>query len=201
VRKARGRRRLAQLREAPLNFDPADLDRPGWHVDERIEPLPSERPGEPEPRGAWEIARNLMQGYGFADPSIVRAEYDPRSPLEGRTMLLEVRFLGLHIFAGVRVADVYERIELIAGREALVWGWNYRTLAGHFEQGEMDWQVVKWQESGEVAFRIRARSRHSSDPSPLIRVGLRLFGRREQLRFYQRTSMRMRRLTEKALSA
>ncbi len=31
----------------------------------------------PRPRRSCEIARRLMRGYEFADPSIVRAFYDP----------------------------------------------------------------------------------------------------------------------------
>jgi len=33
-----------------------------------------------------------MRGYEFADPSIVRAFYNPEAPLEGRNMLLTFGF-------------------------------------------------------------------------------------------------------------
>ena len=199
------RRALDRLAERPLNFDPSDL--PGrdggadWQVDRRLQPLQPEEPGDPVRGGTWEAARRLMRGYGFADPSIVRAHYDPEAPLEGRDMLLEVRFLGLRIRAGCRVSEVYDRTEDVRGRQARVWGWSYRTLKGHFEQGEMHWEVLKWPQTGEVAFRIHAVSRRARDPNPLVRIGFRIFGRREQLRFYDSTCERMRMLTEAAVGA
>jgi uncharacterized protein (UPF0548 family) len=194
-------RRLARLRGAPLNFDPAELaEHPErWAHDERVQPLPAEPPGPPQPRGSWEIARRLMRGYEFADPSIVRAHYDRTLPLEGRDMLLEVRFRGLAIHAGCRITEVFERTQQLAGRPVCVWGWSYATLRGHFEQGEMSWEALKWPDTGDVAFRVRARSRPSRDPNLIVRLGYRLLGRHEQLRFYDSTCRRPRRLTEEAL--
>ena len=197
----RTRRALLRLRDAPLNFERADLvERPElWTRDERVQPLPSEPPGPPLAHGSWEIARRLMRGYEFADPSMVRAHYDPELPLEGRDMLLEVRFHGLAIHAGCRITEVFARMREVAGRPVRVWGWSYATLRGHFEQGEMSWEALKWTDTGEVAFHIRACSRRSDDAHPIARLGFRLFGRREQLRFYDSTCVRMRRLTEEAL--
>jgi uncharacterized protein (UPF0548 family) len=197
----RARRALERLHGAPLNFDPAELTKhpERWTRDERLQTLPAEPPGRPHPRGTWEIARRLMRGYEFADPSIVRAHYDPDLPLQGRDMLLEVRFGRLAIHAGCRITEVFERTEQIAGRPVLASGWSYATLRGHFEQGEMTWEALKWPDSGEVAFRVRARSRSSRDPNPLVQIGFRIFGRHQQLRFYDSTCRRMRRLTEEAL--
>jgi uncharacterized protein (UPF0548 family) len=196
------RRALAELRHAGLNFDPAQSEQftpeRGWHLDDRSEPLPAEPPGPPLPSGSWEIARRLMRGYKFADPSIVRAFYDPDAPLEGRDMLLELRFLGLRFPAGVRVGRVYDETREVAGRELRVWGWSYRTLEGHLEQGEMHWEVRKWLDSGEVEFRIHAHSRRAEIDNPLVRMGFRLFGRREQLHFIRGTCERMRRFVEEA---
>ena len=199
----RARRALLRLEGAPLNFDPAELaehpDR--WTADERLQPLPPEPPGPPQPDGSWDVARRLMQGYEFTEPSIVRAYYDAALPLAGREMLLEVRFHGLSIHAGCRITDVFERAGQEAGRPVCSWGWSYATLRGHFEQGEMTWEVLKWTDTGEVAFRIRAHSRRSRDPNPFVRLGFRLIGRHEQLRFYDSTCLRVRRLTEEALRA
>jgi hypothetical protein len=143
-----------------------------------------------------------MLGYEFADPSIVRAFYDPDEPLEGRTMLLELRFRGLLRFhVGTRVAEVYDEERCRDGRRARIWGWAYRTLEGHLEKGEMDWQVWKWLDSGEVQFRIHAYSRQAADPNPIVRLGFRLFGRREQLAFFHSTLRRMALLTATALRA
>jgi uncharacterized protein (UPF0548 family) len=106
-----------------------------------------------------ERARDLMLDYEFADPSIVRAVYAPDSPLEGRDMLLEVRFLGLRFRVGVRVAGVVDETSEADGRTARVWGWSYRTLQGHLEMGQMDYEVWKWLDSGDVQFRIHVVSR------------------------------------------
>lgn len=196
---------LRELRDAPVNFVPPDGGWPrrgdGWNLDERVQPLPAEQPGPPEPEGSWEMARRLMRGYEFADPSIVRAFYDPGHGLEGRDMLLELRFRGLRFHAGVRVASVYEETRRAGGREGRVWGWSYRTLEGHLECGEMHWQVWKWIDSGQVDFAIRSFSRRAKIPNPLVRLGFALFGRREQLRFLDSTCERMRALTEAALDA
>ncbi|MFZ0042518.1 MAG: hypothetical protein WAK93_14495, partial [Solirubrobacteraceae bacterium] len=74
------RRRLAALADKPVNFDPDSIDLadppPGWNVDDRRQRLPAESPGDPVGDGSWEIARQLIRGYEFADPSMVRAFYD-----------------------------------------------------------------------------------------------------------------------------
>jgi len=194
-------RRLERLRHRGVNFDPSGEHGPaqGWRVDRLCQALPGEPPGEPLPDGSWEIARRLMSGYEFADPSIVRATYDPDEPLDGRTMLLELRFRGLRFHVGVRVARVYEELRTEGDRSARVWGWAYRTLEGHLEQGEMAWEVWKWLEAGEVQFRIHAYSRRATDVNPILRLGFRLFGRREQVAFLRSTQRRMVLLTEAAL--
>lgn len=200
---SRKARALDRLSNAPLNFDPSDLGEEGkgahWNYDESLQALPSEAPGPPARDGSWQVASALMRGYGFADPSMVRGHYDPDAPLEGRTLLLVVRFWGLRFFVGCRVADVYERTEAIGGARAHVWGWSYRTLEGHFEQGELHWAVLKDLDTGEVSFRIHSWSRRAPGGNPIARMGFRLFGRRQQLRFYERTCERMLRLTEEGL--
>src|SRR5215210_7787620 len=56
-------------------------------------------------------------------------------------------------------------------------------LRFHVGQGQMDWQIWKWLDSGEVEFRIQAFSKQASGGNPIVRLGFRLFGRREQLKF------------------
>lgn len=197
-------RRLAALAHAPVNFDPAalDLDSPptGWHVDDRCQPLPPEPPGDPVPYGSWDVACRLIQGYEFADPSLVRAHYDRDAPLQGRTMLLELRALNLvSIHVGVRVADVYDEVRTRDARDARVFGWAYRTLQGHVEMGQMDWQVWKWLDTGEVQFRVYAVSRTAPIANPVIRLGFWLLRGHERSVFLDSTETRMRSLTEVAL--
>jgi uncharacterized protein (UPF0548 family) len=196
----RPEQRLSELRRRGYNFDPGRLDAYDWRVDDLSRPLPSEPPGPPVAGGSFEVARRLMLGYEFADPSIVHAFYDPDEPLEGRTMLLELRFAGLLRFhVGTRVSAIYDEHRTVGARTARVWGWAYRTLAGHLEQGQMDWQVWKWLDNGAVEFRIHAFSRPAPDPNVIVRLGFRLFGRREQKAFLHSTLRRMQGLTSAAL--
>ena len=200
----RVRRRLAGLSQRPLNFDPralrdADPDG-GWTITDLCQALPPEPPGIPVSGGSWEAARRLMQGYEFADPSIVRAYYDPAAPLEGRNMLLKLQALGVAwLFVGVRVGEVYDETRSTRSGEARVWGWNYRTLDGHVEMGQMDWEVWKWLENGAVEFRVHAVSRPAPIANPIVRIGFHLVRRRERDTFLESTKLRMRTFTELAL--
>jgi len=163
----------------------------GWRIDDYCQPLPGEPPGPPAPTGTWERARQLMRDYEFADPAIVRAIYRRDSPLEGRDMLLEVRFWGLRFRVGVRVSGVIDETRDFDGRQARVWGWSYATLQGHLEMGQMDYEAWKWLDTGAVEFRIHVVSRSSRIGNPIIRLGFRIFGRREQVRFARRACERM----------
>jgi uncharacterized protein (UPF0548 family) len=191
---------LRALHDKRLNFDLAVRDamtgESGWNVDDYRQPLPPEPPGPPLPGGTWETARELMLDYEFADPKIVRAVYAPDSPLEGRDMLLEARFLGLRFRFGVRVAGVVDSTCEAEGRTVRVWGWSYRTLQGHLEMGQMDYEVWKWLDSGEVEFRIHVVSRPARIPNPIVRLGFRIFGRGQQVRFARRACERMACLLE-----
>jgi uncharacterized protein (UPF0548 family) len=197
-------RRLAELARRKVNYDPdrLNLDDPprGWAVDTRRQQLPSEAPGDPVPGGPWEIAARLIRGYEFADPSLVRARYDPDAPLLGRDMVLQLRALGLvSVYVGVRVAVVWDETRQEDGRDARVWGWAYRTLEGHVEQGQMGWQVWKWLDSGEVEFRAHAVSRTAKIANPVLWVGFHLLKRYERHLYLDSTDRRMRELTARAL--
>jgi uncharacterized protein (UPF0548 family) len=168
----------------------------GWNVDDVRKALPAEPPGDPVPGGSWETARRIARNYDFAEPSIVEGIFERDEPLEDRTMLLILHFHGLRIPVGVRVGDVYDEHGELDGQPGRVFGWNYRTLEGHVESGQMDWQVWKFPDSGEVLFRIHSFSRRARRGNPLLRLGFRFIGRREQLRFLKLTSERMARLTE-----
>lgn len=200
---AAARRMLDELHDKALNFELGDRSRftpdTGWKVDEYRQPLLPERPGDPVPGGSWEIARDLMRNYEFADPAIVRAVYDPDRPLEERDMLLEAPFLGLRFRFGVRIGGVRDEAREVDGRRARVWGWNYRTLQGHLEMGQMDYEVWKWLDSGEVEFRTCRFSRRARVGNPVVRLGLWLFGRHQQVKFARHACRRMASLTEAAL--
>jgi uncharacterized protein (UPF0548 family) len=198
-------RALAELGRRQLNFDPSRrgeyTPENGWYADDVRRVLPPEPPGDPVPGGSWETARRIARNYDFAEPSIVQGVFDRDEPLEERTMLLILRFQRLRVLVGVRVGEVYDELRELDGRTGRVFGWNYRTLEGHVEKGQMDWQVWKFVDSGEVLFRIHSFSRPAGDGNLLVRIGFRLVGRLEQLRFLELTAERMARLTEERISA
>lgn len=187
------------LRGRPVNFEPIEWERavadPTWHVDQRRTELPAEAPGPPQPGGSFEVARDLLRNYGVADPALVRAVYDEASPFEGRDMLLVGRFYGLRFPMGVRVGGVFDGADEVDGVPVHRFAWHYRTLEGHMERGQMDYEVVKYLEDGRVEFRTAAYSQRGPIRNPIVRTGFALFGRWTQLQFYVRASERMRTLT------
>jgi uncharacterized protein (UPF0548 family) len=194
---------LDALRDLPVNFtQPSEDERNpahGWRVDDMVEPLPPEPSGPPVEGGSWQVARKLMDDYQLADPNRVRATYDQDAPLAGREMLLRIRYLGVPVTVGVRVGEVYDETRELGGRSSRVFGWDYRTLEGHFEEGQMHYEIWKWLDDGSVEFRLHAFSRPARSGPLLLRLGFRLFGRKHQLRFYREVCRRARRLTEAQL--
>jgi uncharacterized protein (UPF0548 family) len=190
---------LAALAGKSYNFDPDQhghfTDANGWTIDDYLQPLPPEPPGPPVPGGSFEVARRLVRDYAFADPAIVRAIYAESSPFERRDLLLEGRFYGLRFHLGVRVGGLVDEELAVEGRPLRRWGWSYRTLQGHLEMGQMDYEVRKWLDRGGVEFRIHAVSRPAHIPNPVIRLGFRLFGRWVQRRFARHACQRMARFT------
>jgi hypothetical protein len=188
---------LREIGRWEVNFDPESLPDAAtgaWHVDDYCVSLPGEAPGGPVSGGPFEIARRLMTDYEFADPSMVRAHYDPDEPLLGRNMLLQIRFFAIHLHVGVRVSQIFDEVRDSEGRKARIWGWAYQTLGLHLERGQMDYQVWKWLDSGGVEFRIHAASVLDRIPNPILNVGFRLIGRREQIMFARRCGVRMQAL-------
>jgi uncharacterized protein (UPF0548 family) len=191
--------RLARLARLGVNFTPisweeADAD-PAWRADRRRLELPPEPPGPPVEGGPFAVARVLLWTYEVADPALVRAVYDAAAPLEGRDMLLVGRFAGLRFPMGVRVGGVVDGPDGEDGAATHRFAWHYRTLEGHLERGQMDYEVVKDVESGRVSFRMAAYSQPGDIANPVVRAGFAVFGRRTQLRFYARALARMGRLT------
>ena len=80
-----------------------------------------------------------------------------------------------------------------------VWGWSYGTLEGHVERGQMEFAVWKWLDDGAVEFRIHVVSRRATVGNPLVRLGFRLVGRRQQVRFARRACERMAELVEREI--
>lgn len=194
------RRALDDLHARTLNYDEAaGFADAGWMADDYCQPLPAEGPGPPEPGGPWEAAARLLRDYEFADPAMIRAVYHPDRPLEKRDMLLEARFWGLRFRFGVRVGGLVDETRTVDGRAVRVWGWSYRTLQGHLEMGRMAFEVWKWLDTGEVEFHTCRVSRHAGVGNPVVRLGLHVFGRRQQVKFARRACERMAVLTAAAL--
>lgn len=196
----RAKRALDRLHDRPLNYDPgaseADRAAAGWHIDDYAVDLPREAPGPPVPHGSFQVARGCLEDYEFADPDIVRAVYRSDVALEDRNILLEARFYGLRFLLGLRVGGVIDGVEEVDGRRTHRFGWNYRTLQGHLEMGQMDFEVRKVASTGAVSFRIHAFSRPAEVANPIVRLGLRLFGRHMQRRFAARALERMQHLVQ-----
>ena len=178
----------------PMSWAEADAD-PAWQADRQHTELSVEPPGPPQPGGPFEVACGLLRSYEVADPALVRAVYDAAAPLDGRDMLLVGRFLGLRFPMGVRVGGVVDGPDEVAGIPAHRFAWHYRTLEGHLERGQMDYEVVKYLEDGRVQFRLSAYSQRGPIHNPVVRAGFTLFGRSTQIRFYARALQRMRSLT------
>jgi uncharacterized protein (UPF0548 family) len=168
-----------------------------WHRDALAQELVGEAPGDPEPGGSWAVARRLLTEYRVADPAMVRARWRGEALL-GREMELKLRFRRLlWVRAHVRVRRVWDEER----DGARVFGYEYETLPGHIETGVMDYEVYKWLADGRVEFRLHARSRPSGEGPWWARVGFRLVGRREQVRFYYRCCSRIAELVAAELGA
>jgi uncharacterized protein (UPF0548 family) len=202
-RSGKDERALAALADRPGNLSPGALNEPidptRWRVDEFVEELPHEKPGDPEPGGTWEVAKRMMDDYQLADPRIVEGIFDRTSPLSGRDMLLKIHYGPLRFEVGVRVGEASEDTVELDGRPLLRYGWSYRTLQGHFEEGEMRYELRKWLDTGDVEFRVHGASRAARSGPLIPRLGFRLVGRPQQLRFYRQVCRRAKRLTEAQL--
>jgi uncharacterized protein (UPF0548 family) len=202
---AAARSLLNTLHARAVNFDVDQREHMtaerGWHVDDYCAGLGTEHPGPPVEQGPWAVACGLLRDYEFADPAIIPVVYHHDGPLEDRDMVLGARFWGLRFHLGVRVGGVNDRLTEVDGRPVRLWGWNYRTLQGHLESGQMDYEVWKWLDTGEVEFRIHVVSRAARIPNPVIRLGFRVFGRPMQVRFARRALERMQQLVAAELVA
>lgn len=193
--------RLEALGKLALNLD---LERReeftaanGWHLDAYEADLPSEAPGEPLTRGAFNAAAAVLREYRFPPPDLITGIFVADTPLEQRVMLLRARFLIFTFYFGVRVNAVID--ELRPQTQERIWGYRYATLEGHFERGQIEFLIVKHLPTGTVQFRISAFSKTGVIRNPFYKLGFALFGRRLQVRFSRESLKRMQHLVAEAL--
>ena len=196
--------RLESYTNAGYNFD---LERTheytreaGWNVDDHETELPLEAPGPPEAHGSWAAAREVLRNYTFPPPGLITGIFLPDQPLEKRVMVLRGRFLLFTFWFGVRIGGVTdERRTLENGQQEQVWGYNYRTLEGHFERGQIDFMVHKNLTTGRVVFRIHSFSQTGRISNPFYWLGFKLFGRMLQKRFSRESQKRLKAQVEEML--
>lgn len=189
--------RLRELDRLPFNYDASQYasDQPGWNHDSYQTQLPSEPPGTPIENGTFARAKQVLIDYRFPDPNRIKGHFDVDSPLAGRTMLLEGKFLWLTVEFGVRIVKVIDRTSTDDQQNPVTeFGYAYRTLQDHWEIGEILFQVVKQHDTGRIDFLIDAYSKPDRIANPFYRLGFRLLGRRLQTQFAGRCLERMKSL-------
>lgn len=160
----------------------------GQHFSEALIAL--EPHGPPASDGPFERARPLVEGYVFSDPRIVTGHFDPRAPLLGRAMLLELQVLGVRYLCGVRVSAVRDH----RGDDESVFAFRYHTVPPHIESGAEWFLLTKRHDTGEVRFRIQAMWRPGQFPNWWSRVGFEVLARRRQRAWHRLAHLRLRSL-------
>ncbi|MCC3158032.1 DUF1990 domain-containing protein [Hymenobacter sp. 15J16-1T3B] len=195
--------RLESYREAKVNYD---LDRvheytaaTGWRLDDYHTELPAEPPGPPVPGGSFEAAKQVLLNYSFPPPDLITGIFVPDQPLAERVMLLRAHFLFFTFWFGVRIGGVTDERQDAPDGPEQVWGYNYRTLEGHFEKGQITFTVHKNLTSGKVRFQVKAYSQPDRIKNIFYRIGFKLFGRSLQRKFARGSMQRMRMLVGEAL--
>ncbi|ACO45805.1 DUF1990 domain-containing protein [Deinococcus deserti] len=198
------RARLEAYAQARANFDTTRVhecsEETGWRVDNYEQELPAEPPGEPLPGGSFMAAQQVLRNYSFPPPNLITGVFVPETPLEQRVMVLRGRFLIFTFWFGVRIGGVVNEIRALPdGSREAVWGYNYYTLEGHFERGQIEFTVHKHLGTGRVMFRIHAVSQTGHISNLFYRVGFRIFGRFLQRRFSHESMRRVREQVEDML--
>lgn len=201
---ARQQARLAAYTNTGYNFDPERLAdytaATGWRVDDYETELPAEAPGPPVAHGSWAAAREVLRRYSFPPPDLISGIFLPDQPLEQRVMVLQAKFLGFSFWFGVRIGSVTDEVRALPdGRQEQVWGYNYRTLEGHFERGQIEFMVHKDLRTGRVWCHIHAVSQTGRIRNPFYWLGFRLFGRPLQVRFSRQSLQRLKEQVEQML--
>ncbi len=186
---------LAALAERPATVGsiPAEpTPTPGWTVEQFETQIGQEPPGPPLPAGPFARARQALTEYRFADPRITHGHFDPRTPLLGRDILVDVHAIFVRMLVGLRIGDVLDRTDETETR----FGIRLETLTGHILDG-LEWiQVRKDHRSGAVSLRIAVQWRPGRLPTWWLGLGFRFFGPQVQQRWRRQAARRMRRICQ-----
>lgn len=198
-------KQIQRLAALDFNYDEkmyhASKDKSGWHLDRYSAILATEPAGEPLPDGAFAAAKKAIQLYQFPDPRLISAVFDPAAALSGRNMLMFAKFAGFTFNFGVRVTSVVDEVRKNdSGDRLRVWGYSYRTLKGHFEIGEINFEISKNLRSGEITFEINAYSKPDRIPNFFYRTGFRIFSRPLQKYFAKSSIARLQAIATAALA-
>ncbi len=183
--------RLKKLQTVSTNFPyegPESQSGENWRRYYTESVIGREAPGEIIAGGAFEIAKKAIGEYQFSDPGIVVGHFNPKDPVDGRTMALEIKILGLHYLCGVRISATKETSD----DKETTFGFRYDTLEGHMEVGSEWFTLTKRHETGEVWFRISASWRPGKFPNWWSEVGFHVFSRRYQLAWHRLAYLRLR---------
>jgi uncharacterized protein (UPF0548 family) len=193
--------RLETAEGLERNFDAA-LDEMtvhnGWneYFSEAI--VGTEPPGAPRSDGPFSRGRSAIATYEFSDPRVVIGHFDPRRPLLGRPMLLEVRAMRLlRYLSGVVVGAVRDEVN----DDASVFGFRYETLEGHIERGVEWFLLTKDHATGEIRFRIQAAWLPGDFPNWWSRVGFTVVGPFYQRRWHEKAHALLARLMRQPVHA
>lgn len=182
---------LSRLRDRKTNFSESwhrmTVER-NWNRYSSEAVLAQELSGPPLPDGFFQRARIGLENYKFSDPEIVVAHFDPRTPLLGRLILLEIKIWRLHYLNGVVVSEVRSDDE----GGVTTFGFQYDTLEGHLERGSEWFLLQKDHASGIIRYRIEAAYRPGAFPNWWSRMGFKLFASRFQRRWHYEAGRRLR---------
>ena len=192
--------RLQRVARLPLNYtqDPREMTREnGWNHVASQAVIGHEAPGPVLSGDVFARARQAMETLQFSDPRIAQQHFRHDRPIEGQTVLLELRAMGLHILASTRVSET--RFES-TDRETVT-GFCFDTCAGHIESGREWFLLTKDLQTGAVRFRIQAAWRAGDFPNAWMELGFHLVGRRYQRAWHRLAYRRLREGVHPAMSA
>jgi uncharacterized protein (UPF0548 family) len=184
------RERLAALAQAKRNFEehPDSLRADDvWRYYRSQAQVAVEKPGRPEPGGAFERMVPAVASYRFSDPDVVKGHFDPAAPLLGRRMLLEIKPLFLRYLCGAVVGATREE----SNDARTVWGYRYETLVGHMETGAEWFLLEKDHRTGVITFSIEAHWKPGQFPNWWSRLGFRFLAPRYQRRWHREAQRRL----------